>query len=250
MTSYLQIMQTMIIEKTRRIGSVVGSIINMRYTITLVQVSICAVTITTSFIFAATVSFWYDESYTYLYYVHPSIKDAIYNSIHGVQLLNNHIMNTLLIRLSEYITGEQYNEFVIRLPNLIAHIVYAIFVILLSKEFSHKILFTTLLMCNWELTRYFGMALGYGLATCWIIAASYFLYQWIYKSQKFHMYILCMIFLCFAALSNAITLYISLPILFIIIYFIIKDNAFYLLKSRFNILFAMIFLCIIIFTFY
>ncbi len=68
---------------------------------------------------ASLTSFTHDESYTYLHYVHQPVKDII---TYKDPFTNNHILNTLLMKVSEKAFGN--SEIVLRLPNILSLVIY------------------------------------------------------------------------------------------------------------------------------
>lgn len=145
----------------------------------------------------------YDEAYTYLQYVKGEGL--------RLQLLNNHILNSLAILLADTLSESEYNEFIIRSPNIIAYAAYAYVAYLLSSKFKYRYFVFSLFISNYYLNEFFGLARGYGISAAAILCVCYSFNNWLahFNIRSFQT---SMIFLCIACLSNGICLYIAVPI--------------------------------------
>ena len=122
---------------------------------------------------ATTLSFTHDESLTYNHHISKSIKEIV--SYEPPVLANNHILNTLLMKLCGNIFGG--SELALRMPNLIAHLVYLIISILWLQMFHNSIVKLcgfVLLNFNPYLLDFFSLARGYGLALSLVLVSAYF----------------------------------------------------------------------------
>ena len=148
---------------------------------------------------AAHASLTHDESWTYLHYVHESFMDII--SYRDADSANNHILNTLLMKLSESLFGN--SELALRLPNILAHILYLFFILKLFYRYSNNffILFFVLANANPFLLDFFSLARGYGLAIGLMTAGLYYYCRYL-ENRKTGNHTLALIFICFAALAN------------------------------------------------
>jgi hypothetical protein len=168
---------------------------------------------------AAIIDITWDETTTYLTYVLPGLKEAFTVN----QSLNNHILNSLLVRFFCFISGAQYNEFIIRLPNILGYIVYIYFAYLIARQSKYSFLVFTLFISNYYINEFAGLARGYGLATAFITAAIYFFEKWKKdtndKKILHFFYGSCVL----AALSNAVSLYIIFGML-VLIFFKYRKN--------------------------
>src|ERR1700722_18943946 len=83
---------------------------------------------------ACSLSLTIDEAYTFLNYVPMRFMDIISNNIatNTVVSANNHILNTLLVKLFTWLFGT--SELVLRLPSLIGHVIYLIASYLIIKK--------------------------------------------------------------------------------------------------------------------
>lgn len=121
---------------------------------------------------ATTSSLTHDESFTMLHYPNISILDLLVNSN---SYSNNHILNTLGIKLSIELFG--ISELSIRLPNIVLFIIYSYFINKLLENsngfgfFSWFVLFTSIPL----LTDLFSIARGYGMSIGFMIASLYYL---------------------------------------------------------------------------
>jgi hypothetical protein len=159
---------------------------------------------------AANTGITYDEAFTYLSYVLP---DMFYSFTKN-QLLNNHLLNSFFIRVIMFLSQSKYNELLIRFPNLIFYCIYIIFSYLLAKQYRNKFFAFTLFISNYYLNEFFGLARGYGMACACMTGACYFFEKWksvyINKKNDSVPFLLFLFFCSLGALSNSITLYISL----------------------------------------
>lgn len=143
-------------------------------------------------------SFTHDESFTYLTYMDRDVMDII--SFHDSDV-NNHILNTLLIKLFIKLFGT--SELILRLPNILAHILYLVFTFKLFNRYSPKnfILFFILANANPFLIDFFSLARGYGLAIGLMSAGLYYYSRYLESArQRDHIYSL--VFIGLASLAN------------------------------------------------
>jgi hypothetical protein len=131
---------------------------------------------------AATASFTHDESYTYTRYVNKSFGDIInYNSSDVIP--NNHILNTLLMKIFQYVLGS--SELALRLPNVLAYVAFLFFSILWLRQFNKPWLMVTgvlALHANPFLLDFFALARGYGLSVSFLFMSIYFFYRYVQSS--------------------------------------------------------------------
>jgi hypothetical protein len=126
---------------------------------------LAGIVFTLTLIRAASTGITYDEAYTYLYYG----RDL--GGFLQVDFANNHPLNSLLIYLSSTLIGLAYNEFVIRLPNLAAYALYLFAAVRFSGRSRYPYLALTLLVLNYTLDEFFGLARGYGIAAALVLLA-------------------------------------------------------------------------------
>jgi hypothetical protein len=99
-----------------------------------------------------------------------------YGIIHGAQTFvdtpNNQWLNTLLMRVSQYVFGQ--SELALRLPNVAAFGLYGAASVMLLSQVRHveaKAVGFSLLVVNPFLLEFFGLARGYGLSLAFLAAA-------------------------------------------------------------------------------
>lgn len=213
----------------------------------MIGISVIAVTV----IRAATTGITYDEAFTYIHYAdpHTGLFDMLLSWAINVfqSLLNNHWLNSILIYFFSKILNVQYSELIVRMPNIIAGIIYIVFAIrmLLKKDIS--LLTYILLVCNYYLMEFFGLARGYGLATMFAFLAVYYYIQWA-KSHYVDKRILFLhlLMLILSASSNTISLIMFPGFLVLVLFRLIQNKNLKEYMIRFQ-LFILWFLCSSIF---
>jgi hypothetical protein len=146
-------------------------------------------------------SFTHDESFTYLYCSQDSFMEIISNRTTLISA-NNHILNTLFIKLFDNTIGS--SEIALRLHSIIAHIIYLIFTFLLVRNLKSAFLIISgfiILNANPYLLEFFSLARGYALAISFMVAGIYFFIKFI-KTEKQNYFIVSLILACLASLSN------------------------------------------------
>lgn len=126
---------------------------------------------------AATSSFTHDESFTTLHFFPQGEGDILfYRHPFTSVITNNHILNTLLMKLSESLFG--LSEWALRLPNILALIIYLFFGALLCRRLPvpwMRFFSFSLLVANPYLIDFFGVARGYGLSIGMMMGSCYYL---------------------------------------------------------------------------
>lgn len=126
---------------------------------------------------AVTSSFTHDESFSTLHFFPQGELDILlYRHPFTSVITNNHILNTLLMKLSESIFG--LSEWALRLPNVWALVLYLFFGFCLCRRLPKSWMqFTAflILVANPYLLDFFGVARGYGLSIGTMIASLYYL---------------------------------------------------------------------------
>ncbi|MCD6596540.1 MAG: hypothetical protein J7L04_02560, partial [Bacteroidales bacterium] len=123
-----------------------------------------------------------------------------------IAFTNNHILNTLLMKLFEW--GFGASEFVLRLPNLLAFILYLGSSFMLIRKGGQKLMiaFFMLLTFNPYLLDFFGLARGYGLSIGFMVGGLYFLLKY-FDTYKNSNIVLFNLFAFLAVLSNFTLVY-------------------------------------------
>jgi hypothetical protein len=181
------------------------------------------VVFTIAFFRASNTGITYDEAYTYQHYVLPNIFDSFSKN----QLLNNHLLNSFCIHVIMFFSQSKYNELFIRFPNLFFYCIYIVFSYLIARQYKNKFFVFVLFISNYYLNEFFGLARGYGMACACMTGACYFFERWktvyINKQNDVLPFLLFLLFCSLGALSNSITLYISLGFLILINFKYKKD---------------------------
>jgi hypothetical protein len=122
-----------------------------------------------------TLSFTHDESLTYTRIMHDSFMQVVSNNTSYLSA-NNHILNTLLMKLSESIFGSE--EVALRFFTLLAHLVFLIYSYRLLKNIPQKII----VMCGFIVVNvnpymldFFSLARGYGMAIALMTVSVYYM---------------------------------------------------------------------------
>ncbi|MDR1317476.1 MAG: hypothetical protein LBK13_11455 [Spirochaetales bacterium] len=190
---------------------------------------------------AANTGITYDEASTYFDLVYPGILEALMRS----QYLNNHILNSLLIRFVCFITQTKFNEFFIRLPSILSYCVYIIFAYRIARKSNFQYFIFILFIANYYLNEFFGLARGYGMAAACILAALYYFENWKKNTDNAFFFHCFMIWCSLAALANGIALYTIFSVL-VIITFKYRRNIVKLSNSIYLFIFLMVALFVIL----
>jgi hypothetical protein len=182
---------------------------------------------------AASTGITYDEASTYFDVVYPGILEALMRS----QYLNNHLLNSILIRFVCFITQTQFNEFLIRLPSILAYCVYIIFAYRMAKRSNHPYFIFILFISNYYLNEYFGLARGYGMASACILAAFYYFDELRTDMDNKRLFHNFMAWCSLAVLANGIALYTVFSIMAIVV-FKYRKNIFKLSNCFYFFIFA------------
>ena len=167
---------------------------------------------------ALKLSVTHDEAYTYLHYVSQSWWNIIiYKPPH---IPNNHILNTLLIKMSCGILD--CNPFTLRLPNVIFSLVYFWYAASIAKSFRFpgiQILAFLALCLQVYFFDFFALARGYGMGLALMLASVYHLYKYRELNNGHHIW-RTLIFAAFAVYANFTFLYafVALTMLLVILW--------------------------------
>ena len=122
---------------------------------------------------AVLVPFTHDESFSYLSFAGRSFT-AIF-SLDGIELANNHLLNSILARVTSLAFGP--SEWALRLPNVLAFALYLWASAALSRRAASPWIAGcafVLLSTNPFLLELFGLQRGYGLAVAFFAASIHF----------------------------------------------------------------------------
>ncbi|HEX6333292.1 MAG TPA: hypothetical protein VFZ78_03635 [Flavisolibacter sp.] len=116
----------------------------------------------------------HDEVQTCLYFSQMPVWDII---AYRDPIPNNHILNTLLVKLFVSISG--WHELSIRLPNILGFMVYFGFAMgvirMISKHFLVTLFCMAALFFNPYFLEFFSLARGYALSTAFMMASVFYL---------------------------------------------------------------------------
>lgn len=180
----------------------------------LVLVSGAAIVIAAG-IKAAVLPFTHDESLTYRLFVHLPVLD-ITGYVNTYGLPNNHILNTLLMKLCEALAGN--SPFVLRLPNLAALLLYLYFGYRILEKTGSRVLVAAgfvLLGTNLFVNDFFSLARGYGIANAMLLGAVHFLFRYREKNTRKNL-LLFFVFAGLCILANFTLLHASLSLVLLL----------------------------------
>ena len=148
---------------------------------------------------ASVTSFIHDESFTYLNYVHLKFIHILSFKNSNI---NNHILNSILIKYSEILFGT--SELTLRLPNILALFVYLVFTFLILKRYKLILLLPLFIFMTFNpfLLDFFGLTRGYGLSIGLMITSLYFLISYFEDKEKNSKLIAFNLSALLAALAN------------------------------------------------
>ncbi len=151
---------------------------------------------------AVTVSFTWDESWSFLHYVIPRVY--IQNAFDAMGA-NHHLLNVWGMIAASHLFGN--NELSLRSPNLLAHAIflYATARIALRSP-SCIVSITTFLVLNLDpyLLDFFSLARGYGLAIGWMMLSLWMFTRYFTEGRQLKWLTLAMLTAALAALSNLV----------------------------------------------
>ena len=120
---------------------------------------------------ATLIPFTYDEAYTFLHYVPLSARDIMRSPV-AFDLANNHVLNTLLVKLMYHFSAV---PFWLRLPNVLAGLLFLYSARSIARIFFGTTLLATVffmaLALNPMLMEFFALARGYGLGIAFMLFA-------------------------------------------------------------------------------
>ncbi len=192
--------------------------------VTWVMVALSAIAFTLVILRAKRVAITHDEAYTYLHYVKQNLLGIIlYKPPH---IPNNHILNTLLVKLSVGLFG--LSELSLRLPNVLFSLVYFWYAGALAKKFRFpgiQILAFLAIILQVYFFDYFSMARGYGMGLALSLASIYHFYCYRQLDNGHHIW-RTLIFAAFAVYANFIFLYAYLALagLLVLLYYTHPDQ--------------------------
>src|ERR1051326_1907428 len=149
---------------------------------------------------ACTLSFSWDESYSYLEFVrHHWWLPHEFNTMAA----NDHLLNTWLMKICASLFG--IYELSLRLPNLAAHLLYLFFSAKIAMQMGKNFLpILTFILLNFNpyLLDFFSAARGYGLSMGLMMASLYFIFSFANGDKKIFPLFGAVFFSALAALAN------------------------------------------------
>jgi hypothetical protein len=155
--------------------------------------------------------FTHDESLSYNLYAGYSVPDII-SYVRTYGLTNNHVLNTLLLKLCGAVFGS--STLGLRLPNLLAFAAYLYIGYRLLKRLQSPWLLLggfLLLAGNLFMNDFFALARGYGLANALLLAAVWQLLL-VMEKPTVRKHIAVMVFSGLAVLANFTLLHVALTV--------------------------------------
>lgn len=192
-------------------------------------IAMSAILLTITIFRAATTGITEDEAWTYLHWVRHNPLDVLkYLNIFKETFTtgNNHILNSFLISFFELFFHHNYNEFVIRLPNVISYIWYLLFAYLITKDTKYKYLNFSLLVLNYGVNEFFGLARGYGMACAFVLGGIYFFKRYLLQ-KKNYLLTLTYLSLLTACYASTTSLIVFASIICVSFLSLIRDNQFF-----------------------
>ena len=121
---------------------------------------------------AATMAFTADESLSYVWHARAELLDLLFYRV-AYAPSNNHLLNSLLMRLTGMVFGE--SEFSLRSPNVLAGAVYLSVSLLFARMASGpaRLMLFLAVVANPFLLDWFSLARGYGLGLASILLSMY-----------------------------------------------------------------------------
>ena len=205
-------------------------------------VSFCVFTFTLSLIRAAVTAVTYDEASTYLRYYQEDFfaPDVLYWYFSGPGCIaNNHWLNSFLIWILGRITGIRFSEFMVRLPILV---LYAVYLFTVCRSYKKKVIsfpVLILLVGNYYLHEFYGLARGYGMANTFVFLFCLSYMNWKQSDFSRMRYLnFAMIWAVFAVLSNTIVLLLYPAVGILCLYRLISKKQFRNFLKNCSIVFA------------
>jgi|GEM_PF-6854390 len=126
----------------------------------------------------------------------------------GNMMANNHVLNTVLMKLGRSIFG--YQEYAVRLAAWLATIIYLLSVYLISRLIANKKLalaFIILMCSNPFVLDFLALARGYGLAVALMLLSCYYLFSFKAQEAQAHKILLSFLAAALAVLANFVMSY-------------------------------------------
>jgi hypothetical protein len=159
----------------------------------------------------------HDEAYTYIHYVKQSwLGILLYKPPH---IPNNHILNTLLAKISVYLFG--LSDFNLRLPNVLFSLIYFRYAAAIARKFRFpgiQILAFLAICLQVYFFDFFAMARGYGMGIALSLASIFHFYSYRELNNGHHIW-RTLLFAAFAVYANFTFLYSYLALVGLFLFF-------------------------------
>ena len=137
---------------------------------------------------------------------------------------NNHIVNTLLIKL--FFLSGNHSLFIARLPNVLAFVLYLWFTRKICFEFLSgrtALLTFALLLLNPFLLDFFGLARGYGISIAFLAGALWFLLRFLSEKKPVAVF-WSLLFAAVAVMSNFSLLNVWISLAAVFLFFLVVNR--------------------------
>ena len=187
---------------------------NFRWVIALIGLVLLAYTT----VRAITVSFSWDESWTYIYHVS---KGMFYQQAYDKMGGNHHLLNVWLMWLSSKLFGD--GTLALRLPSLMAHAIYLYAtgrIALKARSGFLAVAIFLLLNLHPYLLDFFSLARGYGLGFGWMMLSLWHVWRYFDEEQSVRQVMWAAIYASLSAMSHVIMInfLLALGLAFLIIW--------------------------------
>ncbi len=153
---------------------------------------------------AALIPITHDEANTCLTFSVKPVWDIV---TYADPIPNNHILNTLLIKLFTNVFG--MHAFIARLPNILGFILYYSILLIWLRKLSSNFIFIlagiVLFTCNPYLMDFFSLARGYALSVSFMITSCFFAWEY-FQTTSARNHLLSLVFGALAVYTNFTTL--------------------------------------------
>ncbi len=155
---------------------------------------------------ASTTGITYDESFTYLHYAKGFSWKSFLDLILPGAWANNHFLNTVLIFFFDKIFNISYSEILIRLPNLLFYLLYLVFSYKFSIKYNSKYVVMSILVLNYGLNEFFGLARGYGISASLVMMGIYYYKVWVNNLVEYKYLLIAYFIFILACYANTVSL--------------------------------------------
>lgn len=138
---------------------------------------------------------------------------------------NNHWLNTVLIGITDTVTGIQYNEYIIRFPIFCFFAIYVAGVLIAYCRRLVSFMEAYMLLLSYYVDEFFVLARGYAFSLTLIFIGIYEIKKWNSDREMKHLF-RAIVFFTFSEIANTIALLPVAALYFLILLLIIKSKTF------------------------